>query len=117
MSTTEAERWLALEFITVAVIRTIYGMRESRGLLGPQQFGAMLVAYALLSVLVMYQPTAALAAMLGALVLLAVLLRPTVRPDGTLGNLGADTAKSVAAFARNVGTSSPSLAKGATVGQ
>lgn len=112
MSTLEAERWLALEFITVAVVRTIYGMRESRGLLGPQQFAAMLVAYALLSVLVMYQPTAALAALLGALVLLAVLLRPT-----PAGNLGADTAKSVASFARNVGTSSPSLAKGATVGQ
>jgi hypothetical protein len=108
----EGERWLALEFITVAVVRTIAGLRDEQGLLGPQQYAAMLAAYAMLSMLVMYQPAAMLAAMLGALIVLAVALRPTSGPDGKVKPLGAGAAESISAFARNVGTSPPSLAKG-----
>lgn len=106
-STQQAERWLALELVTVAVVRTIQAMREQKGLLGPQQFAAMLAAFAMLSVLVMYQPTAELAALLGMILVLAVLLRPT-----KTGTVGSDAAGAVGTFARNVGTSSPSLAKG-----
>lgn len=109
-STREAERWLALEFLTVASVRTIHGFSDSKGLLGPQQFGAMLAAFAMLSVLVMYEPTAELAALLGALLVLATLLRPTVAGS----TAGAEAAQSVGSFARNVGTSAPSLAKGAS---
>lgn len=106
-STQEAERWLALELVTVAVVRTIHGMSDRGGLLGPQQFAAMVAAFAMLSVLVMYQPTAQLAAMLGMILVLAVLLRPTKG-----GNVGADVATAIGGFAKNVGTSAPSMAKG-----
>lgn len=108
-TTQQAERWLALELLTVAVVRTIHGMRDQRGLLGPQQFAAMVAAFAMLSVLVMYEPTAELAALLGLILVLAVVLRPT-----PTGNVGADTATTIGTFARNVGTNPPSMAKGVT---
>lgn len=105
----QAERWLALEFVAVVVVRTLHGFREQKNMLGPQQFAAMLVAFGMLSVLVMYEPTAELAAILGLLLLLLVALRPTV--DGVLGG---DVANSVGAFVSNVGASPPSVAQGFT---
>jgi hypothetical protein len=112
-STQQAERWLALELVTVAVVRTIQGMRDNSGLLGPQQYAAMIAAFAMLSVMVMYQPTAELAAILGLILVLAVMLRPTQNPDGTQSNVGAGAASAIGAFAKNVGTAAPSMAKGA----
>ena len=108
MSPRDAERALALEFLAVAVLRTIHGMNENGGLLGPAQYAAMLAAFGMLSVLVMYAPTAQLAAMLGLLLVLATALRPTSR-----GTLGSDSAGAVGLFAKTVGTNAPSMAKGA----
>lgn len=111
MAARQQERWLALEFVGVVLVRTIYGFREQRGLLGPQNYAAMLAAFGMLSALVLFEPTADLAAVIGALILLAVLLRPTGKP-GELSTLGADAARSVAAFTENVGNNPPSIAKG-----
>lgn len=104
----QAERWLALEFLGVVVVRTIHGFHAQQGLLGPQQYGAIVAGYGMLSVLVLSDTTAELGAVFGALILLAVLLRPT----DTGRPLGADTARAVAAYAEHVGTNPPSLARG-----
>lgn len=107
-STAQAERYLALEFLGVVAVRTLHGFREQRNLLGPQQFAAMLAAFAMLSVLVMYEPTAELAAILGLILLLGVALRPTVGKS----TLGADVARSVGSFTKNVGSNVPSVSRG-----
>jgi hypothetical protein len=112
-STRTAERWVALEFVAVVVSRTLHGFAEQQDLLGPQQYAAMLAAFAMLAVLVMYGPTAELAAVLGLILVLATLLRPTT-VAGKASTLGADVAGSVAAFTRNVGTNAPSIAQGFT---
>lgn len=104
----QAERWLALEFVGVVVVRTLHGFREQSGLLGPQQYGAIVAGYAFLSLLVMSDTTAELGAVFGALILLAVLLRPTSSGHPA----GAEAARAVAAFTEHVGTNPPSLARG-----
>lgn len=111
MANRDAERWLALEFVTTCVVRTIAGFREQGDLLGPQNYAAIIAAYAMLSMLVLWDVTADLAAVFGALLLLAVLLRPTA--DGS--NLGRDTARSVQAFTEHVGSNPPSVARGAAI--
>lgn len=112
VSQRQAERWLALEFVAVVVVRTIHGFEDQEALLGPQNYAAILAAYGFLSLLVLSSYTAELAAMLGLLVLLAVLLRPTSGPGEPLRTVGTDAAGAVAAFARNVGANSPSIAGG-----
>ena len=114
MTPRDAERALALEFVAVLGLRTLHGFTDDGGLLGPQQYAAMLASFAMLSVLVMYGPTAQLAAILGLILVLAVALRPSTGADGSPSTAGADTAGAIGRFARNVGSSAPSLAKGVT---
>jgi hypothetical protein len=104
----QAERWLAMEFIVVVLIRTIHGFVEQHDLLGPQSYAAMIAAYGLLSVLVLFSATAELGAVFGALIVLAVLMRPT--KSGSI--VGVETARSVAAFTGNVAKNPPTLAHG-----
>lgn len=109
MARRDSERALALEFVGAVAIRTLYGFREQHALLGPQNYAAMMVAYGMLSVLVLSETTDELAAVLGGLLLLAILLRPT--GGGRL--LGVDTAKSLAAFTGNVADNPVSTSTGA----
>lgn len=108
------ERWLALELITVMVTRTVQGFRDEGGLLGASNYAAMFVAYALLAVLVMYEPTAELAVVLGAMILAAVLLHPTGKKSasGVPTVTGVSVAGALADFATKVQTGTPKLAKG-----
>lgn len=92
------------------VTRTVQGFRAQGGLLGARNYAAMFVAFALLAVLVMYEPTAELAVVLGALLLAAVLLHPSGKGTST----GTDVATALASFARNVASAPPTIAKGVT---
>lgn len=106
----EAERWLALEFVGAVVVRTIAGFREQDALLGPQNYAAIMIAYGMLSVLVLSDTTADLAAVFGALLLLAILLRPT-----ETGTAGSAVAEAFAAFNKNVRDNPTSIARGVPV--
>lgn len=108
----QSERWLATELIVVMVVRTVQGFRDHGGLLGAQNYGGMLVAFALLAVLVMYEPTAELAVVLGALIVAATLLRTTTTKAGTKTGAGVSVAGALADFAGKVTTGDPTMAKG-----
>lgn len=89
------------------LVRTIAGFREQNALLGPQNYAAMMVAYGMLSVLVLSDTTADLAAVFGALLLLAILLRPTAT-----GVAGSEVAGALAAFSKNVRDNPTSISRG-----
>lgn len=106
----QAERWLALELIVVVVVRTVEGFRNQGGLLGAKNYAAMMVAFGMLAVLVMYEPAAELAAILGLILVFATLLRPT---QGGKSIVGGDVAGALATFSASVQSGPPTIAKGA----
>lgn len=109
VSTPQAERYLALELVGVMLVRTIAGFQEQQNLLGPANFAAMTAAYGMLAGLVLWEPAAGLAATMGLLLFLSVLLRKT--PTGTIGG---DTARAVARFTERTSSAPPTVARGVT---
>lgn len=99
---------LAMEMVGVVVVRLVQGFRGGY-MPGPSQFVPLLLTYGGLSILVMYDPLAEIAVILGLLVLLSTLL---YTPKGDDQSVGAGITGSLSKLAEHIGTSPPTKAQG-----
>jgi uncharacterized membrane protein YgcG len=114
MPKAQAERWIALEFVTAAVVRTVFEMRESNDLLGPSAYGVLIITYGMLAAFALWDETADVAAIIGGLILLAILIRGTSHTGDVPSTVGRDVGVTLGGFAQRTGDAPPTHAAGVT---
>lgn len=95
MAASRGERALALELTGVVGLTTLSAFRQG-AMPGPSSYVGAFIVFGMLAALGAYEPASDLAAALGFLALLAVLLRPTTDKAGRPSTMGGENFRTLA---------------------
>lgn len=111
LSPAEAQKYVAMELVTSFGI-IIFSSARDGDFPGASQFVPPLIVFAGLAIASDYKSTATTAAVIGAIILLMQLVRPTTDEQGNPVATGTDIAAGLGNLAQNIGSGPKTTSKG-----